>query len=303
MTSSPGLVKACDAGEFFAFSLWPKQRKLLRAVEKGPRGHVWALGRRSGKTTMAALVGLWDCLLRPELDGLVRPGERRYSVCVATNLRQARLYVSAARSIVEASPLLARHLVSATDDELAFANQTVLAAFPCTSRGARGWPISSLLLDEAAHHVDTEGNQAGPSVWQALYPSTAQFGDKARIIVSSTPYGQDGFFADRFELAASHVSASEHATAALVRCVASSRAPGRQDTRIVRADPSAGMRATARSISSAATGTLSLVVIVSAEAWSGAADRFVEFFQILPCDLQEDELWLSTSYRYSVSPG
>jgi hypothetical protein len=198
-----GLLEACERPDLLNFPMWKTQRELLRQVDKGPRGHVWALGRRSGKTTMAALVGLWDCLLRPELDGLVRPGERRYSVCVATNLRQARLYVSAARSIVEAAPLLAHHLVSATDDELAFANHTVLAAFPCTSRGARGWPISSLLLDEAAHHVDTEGNQAGPTVWQALYPSTAQFGDRARIIVSSTPYGQDGFFADRFELAAS----------------------------------------------------------------------------------------------------
>jgi len=50
---------------------------------------------------MAALAGLWDCLLRPELDGMVRPGERRYAVPVATNQKQARLFVSAARSIVE----------------------------------------------------------------------------------------------------------------------------------------------------------------------------------------------------------
>lgn len=72
-TSSRSLVAACDDGRLFGFPLWPRQRALLAAIEHGPRMHVLALGRRSGKTTMAALVGLWDCLLRPELDS-ERPG-------------------------------------------------------------------------------------------------------------------------------------------------------------------------------------------------------------------------------------
>ena len=166
---------------------------------------------------MAALVGLWDCLLRPELDGLVRPGERRYAVAVATNVRQARLFVSAARSIVERSPLLASLVESVADDELVFANGTALTAFPCTSRGVRGWPISSLLFDECAHMQDTEGNQAAEPLWRALVPSTAQFGDRARIIVSSTPYGQDGFFAETFQRASSGElsdAGAQHATTA-----------------------------------------------------------------------------------------
>ena len=77
-TRSIGLLSAADDPKLLSFPLWPKQRDLLARVGKGPRGHVWALGRRSGKTTMAALVGLWDCLLRPELDGMVRPGETPY---------------------------------------------------------------------------------------------------------------------------------------------------------------------------------------------------------------------------------
>jgi Terminase large subunit, T4likevirus-type, N-terminal len=198
-----GLLSACDDRNLFGFPLWKEQRKLLAAVEQGPRLHVWALGRRSGKTTMAALVGLWDCLLRPELGALVRPGERRYSVAVATNKSQARLFVSAARSIVERSPLLAKLVESVEDDELAFSNGTALTAFPCTSRGVRGWPISSLLFDEAAHMLDSDGNAAAEPLWRALLPSTSQFGDQARIILSSTPYGQDGLFAEMHQRAAS----------------------------------------------------------------------------------------------------
>ena len=210
----PGLVAACDDGDLLRFPLWPRQRQLLQAVEQGPRVHVWALGRRSGKTTMGALVALQDCLLRPELGAMVRPGERRYAVAVATNLRQARLFVRAALSIVERSPRLAGLVESVSDDEIAFITGTTLAAFPCTTRGVRGWPISTLLFDEAAHMLDTDGNQSAEPLWRALVPSTAQFGDLARIVVSSTPWGTEGLFADLYAQAASgELTAATAATA------------------------------------------------------------------------------------------
>jgi hypothetical protein len=199
-----GVVEACDDERLLNFPLWPRQRELLEAVEQGRRISVWALGRRSGKTTMAALVGLHDCLLRPELDGLVRPGERRYSVAVATSLRQARLFVDAARSIVEHSPLLKPFVEEVCEDVLVFRNGTGLAGFPCSSRGVRGWPISSLLLDEAAHFVsDTEGPQVAERVFSSLVPSSTQFGNRARVIVASTPFGASGFFAQLHARAAS----------------------------------------------------------------------------------------------------
>ncbi len=148
---------------------------------------------------MTALVALWDALLRPDLDARVRPGERRYAVAVATNLRQARLFVRAAVSIVERSPLLSREVRSSSEDEIEFRSGATIAAFPCTSRGARGWPISCLVMDEAAHFLsETEGPQVAERVFASLAPSTAQFGDAARIVVSSTPYGSGGFFADLY---------------------------------------------------------------------------------------------------------
>jgi hypothetical protein len=197
-----GLLQACDDTRLLGITLTPKQRELLAAVEAGSLIHVWALGRRSGKTLMAAIVALWFCLLRPDLARHVRPGERRYCVAVATNARQARLFVGAARSIVEQSRLLAPLIESVTDDEILFRNGTALAAFPCTSRGGRGWPIAALLLDETAHMLDGDGNQAADSVYRAFVPSVAQFGEQARVIVASSPYGTDGLFADLYRKAA-----------------------------------------------------------------------------------------------------
>jgi hypothetical protein len=198
-----GLIEACDDPKLLNFNLWPKQREILESVERGGRLHAWCLGRRAGKSTLGAVVLLHNLLLSPQLDAKVRRGERRYGVAVGTNLQQARLVTRQAASNVEASPLLRGQVESITEDEILFKGGRCLRAFPCTSRGGRGWPISALILDEAAFHLDTDGNQAGDRIWQALSPSAAQFGDDARLIVSSTPFGSSGFFYDFFHRAES----------------------------------------------------------------------------------------------------
>ena len=102
-----GLVEACTDPHVFALSPWPRQREVLATVA-GSRLTVLCLWRRSGKAThIAAPACAHDALFRPDLDRLVRPGERRYAVVVATNREQARLLIRAVRGIVEASPLLA----------------------------------------------------------------------------------------------------------------------------------------------------------------------------------------------------
>ena len=74
---SAGLVEAAtDSRLLGVLDLWPKQAELLRLVESGPRIIVVAAGRRSSKTTTAAIVALWDALLRPDLDRLVPDGEQ-----------------------------------------------------------------------------------------------------------------------------------------------------------------------------------------------------------------------------------
>jgi hypothetical protein len=169
---------------------------------------------------MGALAGVHNALLRPDLDALVRPGERRYVVSIANSLRQARLFVSAALSIVEASPLLRGQAVSSSLDAIEFRNGVTLAAFPCTSRGVRGWPISLLLLDEFAHFMsETEGPAVADAVFRAASPSVAQFGELGRIVVASTPFGNDGLFAELFRRVSSGELAdalAQHASSAEV---------------------------------------------------------------------------------------
>ena len=191
-SASIGLLEACDDRQLFALDLYPRQREILEAVDECGRLHVWALGRRSGKTLLGAVVALHACLLRPALLGRLRPGERGYAVGVATNLRQARLFVRAALSIVERSPLLAE-LVEAvpTEDEIRFVNGTALAAFPCTARGARGWPIFCAGDGRGGALHLGDGGAAGrrPGV-RGVGAVDGAVRRSARVIVSSTPWGE-----------------------------------------------------------------------------------------------------------------
>lgn len=201
-----GLLEACDDRRLLNFKPYPRQREILAAIEAGPTTHTLAGGRRGGKTRIDAATGLWHCCLRPDLDAMMELGEERYSIVVATKLDQARLVVKFAKAIVRHSRVLRSLLDGETEDELRFllpgGARTVFKAFPSSSRGNRGWAVSALFLDEAAHMLDGEGNAAAESIYDALAPSTAQFGDRGRIIISSNPYGDTGFFADMYRRSA-----------------------------------------------------------------------------------------------------
>lgn len=205
-----GLVAACDDAQLLGVDLWPVQRRLLAGVE-AHRLHVWNLGRRSGKTRAAAIVLVWDACLRQ------LPGERRYSVGVATNLRQARLLLAEAREIVTRSPMLRSLLVGEDADELRFSSGATIVALPATARGVRGVGASCVVFDEMAHMLDTDGNAAAEPMWTALVPATATFGEASRVIASSTPNGDSGLFADlyrRVEAGEIEDAVAHHATSA-----------------------------------------------------------------------------------------
>jgi hypothetical protein len=196
------VLDACDDEQLLGFDLWPGQRDLLQWFQLGQDAgdwlSVWCVGRRSGKSTLAALVALHSCLLRPDLDAMAGSTGGSHAIAIATNLKQARHLIGVAREIVQVSPLLSSMLNSDTLDSLTFSNGTVFAAFPASSRGGRGRAVRCLILDEAAHLLDNDGGSAAEvgDVFAAMIPATAQFRGKAPVIVCSTPAGDANFFAD-----------------------------------------------------------------------------------------------------------
>jgi Terminase large subunit, T4likevirus-type, N-terminal len=196
MPLGAGLLDACDDPQLLgAVKLWPRQRLLCEAIDEGARLSAWRLGRRSGKTTLGALIGVWDATLRPHVDRHLRPGEKRYAVSVATSERQARIFIRQALAIVERSPMLSRLVQRVSDDEIEF-ERVILRALPATARGVRGLPTSSIFVDEAAHMLDLDGDSSAGPMFRSLVPGSYQFADDAVIVVSSTPLDASGWFYD-----------------------------------------------------------------------------------------------------------
>jgi len=203
----PSLLGAIDDPRLIGGGFKPhsqKQRELCAAIGRSPIT-VACAGRRFGKSRAAAAGALWNLLLIPELDRMVAPGEKRYAVSVANSQLQARIFLGHALSIVKVSPALSSELEAENEDELIFKGGRILAAFTCSARSGRGWPISYLCLDELAHFSDIE--EGGPAVasriWASMVPSVAQFAELGRVVAISTPLGSDGLFAEIFQKAKS----------------------------------------------------------------------------------------------------
>jgi phage terminase large subunit-like protein len=137
---------------------------------------VWQIGRRGGKTLLACILVLFDVALRDDLRRFLRPSEIRVAALIAPRLESARELIKTCRALVEQSPQLRSLLVAETADELTFANQSAIRAFPCSSRGIRGQAWSSCVTDEIGHYTTTEdqnGDRTGDEILAAAQPSLA----------------------------------------------------------------------------------------------------------------------------------
>jgi len=198
--------------------LWPKQSEILREFWEGDYGlGVWALGRRSGKTLMAAISATYAaCMLSSEYKQRLRPGEKYYVISVANSLDQARIALGQVKDLISGSPILRRLIVKEAVDSLELSNGCVFRALATSSRSGRGMSCPLIIFDELSHAVDSEGNAAGGSLYQALAPSVAQFGALGKILMLSSPWIQSGIFWHSFQQARSgsfpRMQAVQHAT-------------------------------------------------------------------------------------------
>jgi hypothetical protein len=147
-----------------------------------------------------AAVGLWHCLPRPEFDALLRRGETRRVLALATNVKQAREVIAAAEVVIASSPVLRPMVEGRSDLEIRFAHPhgpVVFSALPANAAGDRGRNASCVLLDEFAHHFDGDPDAPGSaaSLLASVVPSVSQWGALGTLVVASTPAGDSNRFA------------------------------------------------------------------------------------------------------------
>jgi hypothetical protein len=193
-------IKCSDfARHALKLPLWDKQADILDEFFHGGKTHaVWALGRRSGKTLMAAVACTYICfVLEEKYKRKIRKGESWYICTIANGIDQAKIALNTIRGLIVESPF-AQEIVRETTDTLEISNGCVFRAISSSARASRGRAVAAIIMDELAFSQEGDANAGAKAIYDALSPSIAQFGNHGRILELSSPWLTDGLFYQHF---------------------------------------------------------------------------------------------------------
>lgn len=194
------------ATEIAEIELLPGQDEFVSLIDENferLRIVVVRKGRRVGMTACAGLLAAWaGTVLAPRLREHLMRGEDFVITLVATSKDQAGVLLGFVRRYLD-SEILSDQVVGQTADSITLATGCVIEAVPCSARANRGRPNGLVVLDEAAHFVDSTGNSSLSAIYDALMPSVSQFGPLGLMVVISTPLDASGAFHDLDQQASS----------------------------------------------------------------------------------------------------
>ena len=184
---------------------------------KNFRELVLVMGRRSGKSTMAS------CLALYELYKLVKLGDpNRYygfapgNVIAVTNVAssddQANVVLDMSIARMRNCLYLRDRAVNQTQSYFNLLTDSdiksnegrkkraslVAVSGGCASNSLRGRSNIVVILDELAHFIDNGGRFSGREVYRALVPSTATFRGDGKVVCISSPHAKYGIFYERY---------------------------------------------------------------------------------------------------------
>lgn len=163
---------------------------------QGAFGELWlAIGRRGGKSQIAALIAVYEALFRDHRDKL-SPGEVATVMAIAADRKQARSVMRYTSGLVNGNPMLRKAIVRESGEAIEFNNRAVIEVHTASHRAVRGYTLSACILDEIAFwHV--EGANPDKEIVTGLRPGLATLGGK--LIALSSPYAKRGVLYDTYK--------------------------------------------------------------------------------------------------------
>ncbi|RVD21019.1 terminase [Mesorhizobium sp. M4B.F.Ca.ET.017.02.2.1] len=157
-----------------------------------PKGRVrecWAIvGRRSGKSRMAAAVAVYEAVTA-DTSRLVA-GEIGHVLVMAASKTQALAVYNYCKGFIEASPILAEMVESVTADEIRLTNRTAIVIHTANHRTIRGRTVIAAIFDESAFWRSEESSSPDVEVYRAVLPALSAA--NGMLVGISSPYGQRG---------------------------------------------------------------------------------------------------------------
>jgi hypothetical protein len=158
---------------------------------EGPAPEGWILvGRRGGKSLIAALVALWAAAFR-SYAGILAPGERGLVMVVAADRRQARVVFRYITAFFDRIPGLSQLVARRTQDTLHLTSGISIEVHTASFRTIRGYTIVCFIGDEIAFWRDESSANPDTAILTAVRPAQATVPGAVRLFISN-PYARRG---------------------------------------------------------------------------------------------------------------
>lgn len=171
---------------------------LSEYYESGKQNWLLLAGRRSGKSLLSDVIACYEALI-PDFANMVRTNEERYILLVSVRQDSAQLHIRNITKLLKHRKEIGGMIEKVAEDRIILNNGVVILSLPASARAARGYTASALVLDEAAFFVDTLGNSSAEAIYTALEPTTATFGENARIVITTSVGAKTGLVYDLYD--------------------------------------------------------------------------------------------------------
>lgn len=182
-------------GALFALPLSEEQAAIYRACtgrttppSEQAREAFLIIGRRGGKSLIAALVALYAAVFRRYR---LAPGERGIVMVIAADRRQARVVLRYLVGFIERSPRLADLVERRVNEAVHFRNGISIEVHTASFRTTRGYTVVGAICDEVAFWHSDDSANPDTEILAALRPSMLTVPGSLLLCISS-PYARRG---------------------------------------------------------------------------------------------------------------
>jgi len=173
--------------------------KALTGLSEAPSGacdELWeVIGRRGGKSQIAALLAVFEAAFRDYSDRL-SPGEVASVLVLACDRRQARTVMRYIGGLLHNNAMLERMVTREERESIELANRTVIEVSTASFRAVRGYTVAAVIADEIAFWRSDESANPDHEILNALRPAMATL--DGRLIALSSPYARKGALWDHY---------------------------------------------------------------------------------------------------------
>jgi hypothetical protein len=161
------------------------------AAPIGSAREVWCVvGRRGGKSRVAALLAVWTAVAR-DWRPFLAAGEKATIAVIAADRPQARSVFRYITGLLDAVPMLRQLVLRRTASAVELQGRVVIEVATCSHRTTRGYSFAAVIADECAFWRDESSANPDVEVIAAIRPGLATLPGSLLIGISS-PYSRRG---------------------------------------------------------------------------------------------------------------